>query len=68
MHADAHSDVYEMPVCRVAIVGTVLAHRGHPGSIFEGETSDRYGLKELGQGPILGEIRLEKEEGRDRVL
>ena len=56
-----------MPVGGVTIVGTVLAHRGYPGPVLEGETLDRYGLEELGQGLILGEVGLE-EKIRDRAL
>lgn len=60
--------MHEMPVGCVTIVGAVLAHRRHPSPILEGETLDRYGLEELGQGFILGEIGLEEEEIRDRAL
>jgi len=62
-----YSDVHEVPVGGMTIIGAVLAHRGYPGSVLEGETLDRYGLKELGQCLILGEVGLE-EEIRDRAL
>ena len=56
-----------MPVGSVTIVCAVLAHRGYPGSVLKCETLDRYGLEELGQCLILGEIGL-GEEIRDRAL
>ena len=51
-----------MPVGSMTIVSAVLTHRGYPSPVLEGETFDRYGVEELGQGLILGEIGLEKEE------
>ena len=52
----------------MTIIGAVLAHRGHPSPVLEGETLDRYGLEELRQGLILREIGLEEEEIHDRAL
>jgi hypothetical protein len=65
-HSDTHPDVHEMPIGGVTIVSAVLAHRGYPGPVLEGETLNRYRLEELGQGLILGEIGLEEEEIRRR--
>ena len=62
-HFDSYPDVHEMPIRCVSIISAVLAHRGHEGSVLEGETLDRYRLEELGQRLILGEVGLEK--GRD---
>ena len=64
----AHSDMNEMPVGRMTVIRAVLAHRSHVGPVLEGETPDGYGLEELGEGLILGEIGLEKEEICDRAL
>jgi len=68
MHSDAYSDVYEMPVGRVAIIGTVLTHGGHEGPVLEGKSLDGNGSEELGEGLILGKIGLEKGKIRDRTL
>ena len=64
----AHSDMNEMPVGRMTVIRAVLAHRSHVGPVLEGETPDGYGLEELGEGLILWEIGLEKEEICDRAL
>ena len=56
-----------MPVGGVTIVGAVLAHRSYPGPVLKGEALDRYGLEELGQCLILGEVGL-GEEIRHRAL
>ena len=57
-----YSDMNEMPVGRVSIVRAVLTHRSHEDSVLEGETPDGYGLEELREGLILGEIGLEQGE------
>ena len=41
----AYSDVNEMPVGRVTIIGAVLTHGGHEDPVLEGETPDGYGLE-----------------------
>ena len=60
----------EMPISRMTIIGAVLAQRSHEGPVLEGETSDGYGLKELWDGLILGEIGLERKPviGHSRVF
>ena len=63
----AHSDMNEMPVGRMTVIRAVLAHRRHEDPVLEGETPDVYGLEELGESLILGEIGLEKEEICDRA-
>ena len=41
----AYSDVNEMPVGRVTVIGAVLTHGGHEDPVLEGETPDGYGLE-----------------------
>jgi len=60
--------VNEVPIGRVAIVGTVLAQRRNECSVLEGKTPDGYRLEELRELLILGEVGLEKGEIRDRTL
>jgi len=57
-----------MPIGRVAIVRTVLTHRGDEGPVLEGKTLDGNRLEELGEGLILGKIGLGKGKVRDRAL
>ena len=63
----AHSNVHEVPIGRVTIVSAVLAQRRQPSPVLEDPASYRYGLEELGQGLILGEMGLE-EEARHLML
>ena len=65
--SSTHSDMNEMPVGRMTVIRAVLAHRRHEDPVLEGETPDVYGLEELGEGLILREIGLEKEEICDRA-
>ena len=51
-----------MPVSRMTVIRAVLAHRSHENPILEGETPDGYGLEQLWECLILGEIGLERRE------
>ena len=46
----------EMPVGRMTVIRTVLAHRRHEDPVLEGETPDVYGSEEFGEGLILRKI------------
>jgi len=52
----------EMPVGRVTVIRAVLTHGSHEDPVLEGETTDAYGLEELWECLILGEIGLEREK------
>ena len=52
----------EMPVGRVTVIRAVLTHGSHEDPVLEGETTDTYGLEELWECLILGEIGLEREK------
>lgn len=58
----AYSDMNEMPVGRVTVIRAVLTHGSHEDPVLEGETTDTYGLEELWECLILGEIGLEREK------
>ena len=53
-----HPNIYKVPVGGMAVIGAVLAEGSQPSPVFECDALDRYGLEELGQGLILGEIGL----------
>jgi hypothetical protein len=59
---DTYSNVNEMPVCRMTVIGAVLAHRRHKGPVLEGEAPNGYGLEELGELLILGEVGLGRRD------
>lgn len=63
MATQTYPNIYKVPVGRMAVIGAILAEGGQPSPVLEGDALDCYGLEELGQDLVLGEIGL--RGGRD---